>query len=222
LISGCSGRSSRSEYATADERLLAPYDELLALVQQQAQIEVLTAEVARLRADLEEARRAGKRQAAPFRKGRPKPNPKRPSRKAGDQNGPHTYRQPPPSEQIDEVLEAPLPDAGPQCRGTVTPTEVAQQYQTDLPRQPLRRQFNVHIGHCRHCGRRASVVLQELVGGTGPAIAGVPADTDMGGSNPERASSSSGLLGRPPSVPKDQSGLGRKASYPAGLFFETG
>jgi transposase len=129
------------------------YDELLALVrQQQAQIEALTAEVARLRAELEEARRAGKRQAAPFRKGPPKANPKRPGRKAGDQHGQHAHR--PPPEHIDEVLEAPLPEACPHCCGPLIPTEVARQYQTELPRQPLRRQFNVHIGHCRRCGRR--------------------------------------------------------------------
>lgn len=131
------------------------YDELLALVQhQQAQLEALTAEIARLRADLDEARRAGKRQAAPFRKGPPKPDPKRPGRKAGDQHGAHAHRPPPPPEGITEVLESPLPDACPHCRGPLTPTEVAQQYQTDLPRQPVRRQFNVHIGYCRQCGRR--------------------------------------------------------------------
>jgi len=72
---------------------LPSYDDLLALVrQQQALIEALTAEVARLRADLEEARRAGKRQAAPFRKGPPKANPKRPGRKAGEAHGTHAHR----------------------------------------------------------------------------------------------------------------------------------
>lgn len=129
------------------------YDELLALVQQQqAQIAALTAEVARLRTELEEARRAGKRQAAPFRKGPPKAHPKRPGRKAGDQHGPHAHR--PPPEHLDEVLEAPLPEACPHCQGPLTPTEVAHQYQTEIPRQAIRRQFNVHIGHCRQCGRR--------------------------------------------------------------------
>src|SRR5439155_24516517 len=93
------------------------YDELLALVrQQQRQMEALTTELTRLRADLEEARRAGKRQAAPFRKGPPKANPKRPGRKAGDQHGTHAHRPPPPPEDITEVLEAPLPEACPQCR----------------------------------------------------------------------------------------------------------
>jgi len=130
------------------------YDELLALVQQQQrQIETLTAELARLQAALDEARRAGKRQAAPFRKGTPKPNPKRPGRKAGDQHGVHAHRSAPPPEQIHEVLEAPLPDACPSCGGVVVETDVGHQYQTEIPQEPLHRQFNVHRGHCRRCGR---------------------------------------------------------------------
>ena len=132
------------------------YDELLALVQhQQRLIEALQAEVARLRAELDEARRAAKRQAAPFRKNQgPRPDPKRPGRKSGEQHGPHGHRPPPPPEQIDEVLEARLPDACPDCGGLVAETDVAQQFQIDLPRQPIRRQFNVHRGHCQQCGRR--------------------------------------------------------------------
>ncbi len=132
------------------------YEELLELVrQQQRQIQALTAEVSRLRADLDEARRAGKRQAAPFRKGPPKPDPKRPGRKAGAQHGRHGRRPLPLPEQIDEVHEALLPSACPHCQGPLVETEVAQQFQTEIPRRPLRRQFNVHVGHCQRCGRRA-------------------------------------------------------------------
>ena len=47
------------------------------------QIEQLRQEVARLTAELETARRSGKRQAAPFSKGPPKPHPRRPGRKRG-------------------------------------------------------------------------------------------------------------------------------------------
>lgn len=131
------------------------YEELLELVEeQQRQIEALTAEVARLRGQLDEARRAGKRQAAPFRKGPPKAKPQTPGRKAGPQHGTHGHRPPPPSEQIDEVHEAHLPDACPHCAGRLVETERAQQYQTEIPRRPIRRQFNVHIGHCQACGRR--------------------------------------------------------------------
>ena len=85
------------------------YDELVLLLQQQQRhIDALTAEVARLHALLEEARRASKRQAAPFRKGPPKPDPQRPGRKAGDRHGTHGHRPPPLPDQIDEVHEAPL------------------------------------------------------------------------------------------------------------------
>src|SRR5215207_2838780 len=134
---------------------LPTYEELLDLArQQQRQIETLTDEVARLRRELDDARRASKRQAAPFRKGPPKPDPRRPGRKAGDAHGPHAHRPPPPPEQIDEVHQAPLPDACPHCRGELIETEVAHQYQTDIPRRPVRRQFDIHVGHCRQCGQR--------------------------------------------------------------------
>jgi len=135
---------------------LPSYEQLLDLVQQQQrQIEALTAEVARLRAELDATRRAGKRQAAPFRKGPPNPQPKRPGRKAGDQHGTHGHRPPPLPEQIDEVHEALLPEACPHCQGRLVETEITQQFQTEIPRQPLRRQFHVHVGHCAQCGRRA-------------------------------------------------------------------
>ena len=63
-------------------------EELLDLVHaQQRQIEALQAEVARLSAALDEALRAGKRQAAPFRKGPPKPDPKTPGRKPSTSMG---------------------------------------------------------------------------------------------------------------------------------------
>jgi hypothetical protein len=60
------------------------YDELLDLTQRQAhQIERLRAEVDRLKQELEETCRAGKRPAAPFSKGPPKADPKRLGRKPG-------------------------------------------------------------------------------------------------------------------------------------------
>jgi len=54
----------------------------------------LRAEVAELKRHLAEVLRAGKRQAAPFRKGPPKPDPKPPGRKVGDDHGPHGLRHP--------------------------------------------------------------------------------------------------------------------------------
>jgi hypothetical protein len=44
---------------------------------------------------LEDSRRGGKRQAAPFSKGDPKPAPKTPGRKSGDRHGRHGHRMAP-------------------------------------------------------------------------------------------------------------------------------
>ena len=112
----------------------------------------LKAQVEQFRHALEDSQRAGKRQAAPFAKGPPKAQPKRPGRKAGDAHGRHGHRPPPPPGQIDECHEAPLPDACPHCGGVVAETEVVQQFQTEIPRRPVVRQFNIHRGQCQGCG----------------------------------------------------------------------
>jgi transposase len=114
----------------------------------------LEAQVAELTRRLEDALRAGKRQAAPFRKGPPKPDPKTPGRKAGEAHGTHGHRPPPPPEQISECHEATLPDACPHCHGRLVESEVAEQFQTEIPRRPIMRKFRVHIGRCTECGRR--------------------------------------------------------------------
>ncbi len=101
---------------------------------------------------LDEAERAAKRQAAPFSKGEPKKNPKKPGRKKGKHHGNHGHREPPPP-HIDETLEAPLPEHCPDCGGDIVEDHVDQQYQTEIPRQPLGRQFQIHCGHCQSCGK---------------------------------------------------------------------
>ena len=67
----------------------------------------LQAENERLRRQLDEATRAGQRQAAPFAKGQPTDQPKKPGRKPGKDYGTKAHRRPP--APIDEVHEAPLP-----------------------------------------------------------------------------------------------------------------
>jgi transposase len=116
--------------------------------------ERLQRELAESRQQLEQARRQAKRQAAPFSKGAPKAHPKRPGRKAGDAHGEHGHRPPPAPDQIDEVHEAPLPEACPGCGGSVRETGYAVQYQTDIPRKPVIRQFNIRVGCCAGCGGR--------------------------------------------------------------------
>jgi transposase len=109
--------------------------------------------VAQLQKRIEELERSTKRQAAPFSKGPPKKNPKKPGRKKGDEHGEHAHREPPPPERIDETLDAPLPEQCPQCGGAVVEDHLDQQFQTEIPRKPIVREFKIHCGHCQKCGK---------------------------------------------------------------------
>jgi transposase len=116
-------------------------------------IEALEADNRKLRGLLEEARRAGKRQAAPFSKGPPKQDPRPPGRKPGKEHGPAAFRRPPP--KIDEVVDVAMPDECPDCRVPLEEERIAHQYQTEIPKvEPWRRRFDVHVGRCPCCGRR--------------------------------------------------------------------
>ena len=113
----------------------------------------LRREIERLTQALAAAQRAGKRQAAPFSKGAPTPQPRTAGRRAGRQHGRHAHRRPPP--HIDEIIDVPLPPACPQCHGDIAETRVASQVQEELPIvRPHVRRFDVHVGRCRRCGRR--------------------------------------------------------------------
>ena len=102
---------------------------------------------------LDQAQRAGKRQAAPFSKGPPKDNPKTPGRKPGKDYGTKAHR-PLPDQKPNEIIDVPLPKECPHCGGLTEEDHVEQQFQVEIPRQPLVRRFNIHVGRCRRCGRR--------------------------------------------------------------------
>jgi transposase len=114
----------------------------------------LLAENARLRSQLEAARRAGKRQAAPFSRGEPKRDPARPGRRSGEQYGTKAHRLVP--GHVDEEIRVPLPDACPCCAGELDFEDEVDQYQEEIVeiRGHVRR-FRIARGRCRRCGRRA-------------------------------------------------------------------
>lgn len=119
----------------------------------QRKVSQLESQVAQLKAIVEELRRAGKRQAGPFSKGKPKPKPKRPGRKPGDEYGTHSFRREP--ERIDETHQAELPVACPYCGGDqVTETHADEQFQTEVVTQVIQRKFVVHVGRCECCQQR--------------------------------------------------------------------
>jgi transposase len=130
------------------------YQQLLLENQQLREQNALLQETVRaLQRRLEEAERTAKRQAAPFSKGEPKKNPKKPGRKKGKQHGDHAHREPPPPSRVDETLDAPLPEQCPDCGGHVVEDHLDQQFQTEIPRQPIVREFKIYCGHCQNCGK---------------------------------------------------------------------
>jgi transposase len=114
--------------------------------------ERLRVRLGKLEGQLDEARRAGKRQAAPFSRGEPKSAPRRPGRRSGEEHGKHGHREPP--GKVDEELDAPL-IARCECGGEIEHERTEYQYQDELPEpRAIRRRFAVHIGKCACCGRR--------------------------------------------------------------------
>jgi transposase len=135
------------------------YDELLEQTRQQAslidqlraQVETLTAQVRTLHAELEQARRAGKRQAAPFSKGPPKAYPKPPGRKPGH---PASHRPAPPPEQVDRVIDVPVLENCPECGTPLddAPVTFHDQFQIEMPpARPRVTRFRVPVLRCPAC-----------------------------------------------------------------------
>lgn len=110
----------------------------------------LEGRVADLERELLEARRAGKRQAAPFARRKRKAKPKKPGRKVGH---PGAFR-PPPGE-VDRTESTPL-DACPHCGcSDLRDVREHENYVLEL----LRKAYEViryvtHSGFCPHCRRR--------------------------------------------------------------------
>jgi transposase len=117
---------------------------------QREQLKKAQAEIERLRKALEEALRSLKRQAAPFSKGQPKSNPKRPGRKSGSAYGQRAFRAVP--DRVDEQIAVGLPQKCPDCGGRVIHDSTHPQFQEDIVRQTIVRRFDVEIGHCVGCG----------------------------------------------------------------------
>lgn len=127
----------------------------------QSQVEELSASlaardvrIAELEKLLEDSRRSGKRQAAPFSKGDPAEEPQRPGRKSGKRHGRHGHRMAP-AGAPDRELSAPLPLCCPHCGGEVEHLRDAEQFQTELPElRPTVTRFTVGVGRCKNCRRR--------------------------------------------------------------------
>ena len=113
-------------------------DEIIALVTRlQEQNAELVAANEELRRQLAESHRSGRRQAAPFSKGKRSSKPKRPGRKPG--MGLFSYRKPPSAEEVTgPVVEVSVSEATcPGCGGSLVDEGESIAYVTDIP--PVRR-----------------------------------------------------------------------------------
>ena len=133
------------------------HDELMALVKrQQEQITRLEASNERLRKELVESQHSGRRQAAPFSKGKRGDKPKRPGRKPG--TGMFTYRRPPSAEEVTgSIVDVPVSaETCPGCGGILDDAGESAAYVTDIPaiRRPQVRAYRVQVCRCRSCGKR--------------------------------------------------------------------
>ena len=108
--------------------------------------------IERLKKELEAARRKTKRAAAPFSRGKPKANPKTPGRKPGSRYGRHHHRPRPAA--VDQRIVVDLPRECPDCGGPVDLRRVESQYQEEIVRRTVIREFRVPIGECQCCLRR--------------------------------------------------------------------
>jgi transposase len=147
-------------------------DQLTEIPKLKSRISDLERELAKAVRKLEEAVRAQKRQAAPFSKGPPNPDPKPPGRKAGDSYGVKARREPP--EKVDEIIPVPLPPACTECGGDLEPVDTVVQFQEEIPRKPIVRRFDIAVGCCLRCGKRCQgrhpLQTSDAIGAAAPQL----------------------------------------------------
>ena len=106
----------------------------------------------KLQQEVEELKRAGKRQAAPFARRKWVERPKRSGRKPGQ--GKFSHRAKPTIKQITEIKRARLQGC-PECGGKVREIHQHDQYVTDIPVIEVKTtHFITYSGYCRECQKR--------------------------------------------------------------------
>lgn len=142
-------QASFDELRSAVGQLESQVAELRSLLEEQAGvIAARDARIKELEKLLEDSRRSGKRQAAPFSKGNPVEEPRTPGRKSGKRHGRHGHRMAP--SRVDRELSAPLPGCCPDCGGEIEHLRDATQFQTELPdARPVVTRFTIGVGRCK-------------------------------------------------------------------------
>ena len=115
----------------------------------------LAKRVEELQKQIEELRRNQKRSAAPFSKGKSKPNPKKPGRKPGQ--GPFQRRERPEASPNTSPVDVPVEETVcPICGGRLEPDGEETVSNTDMPPRPdpETHLYRVHLCRCQNCKQR--------------------------------------------------------------------
>jgi transposase len=142
-------RNKPTQPSTKDQRI-AELEEKL--IQALKAIEKLKKQNELLQAEVEELKRAGKRQAAPFARRKLVEHPKRPGRKAGQ--GKFSRREQPAPKRIDQTKKARLHGC-PQCGSRLSDIHKHEQYVSDIPKiEPIITRYITYSGYCGDCHQR--------------------------------------------------------------------
>lgn len=143
-------RQRHKPSSDAKDKRIAELEEQL--VQALVVVEKLRQQVEQLQAEVEELKRAGKRQATPFARRKLVERPKRPGRKAG--KGKFSHREILPIQHIKETKTARLSGC-PGCGGKLREIHRHEQYVTDIPMVEVKTtRFVTYSGYCRACHKR--------------------------------------------------------------------
>ena len=142
-------RNKPTQPSTKDQRIAELEAEL---VREHMINQRLQKQLERLKAEVEELKRAGKRQATPFARRKLIEHPKRPGRKAGQ--GRFTRREQPALKRVDETKRAQLHGC-PECGNKLRDIHKHEQFVADIPKiQPIITRYVTYSGYCADCRKR--------------------------------------------------------------------
>jgi transposase len=142
-------RKKPTQPSTKEQRIVELEEQL---IQALKGIEKLKKQNELLQAEVEELKRAGKRQAAPFARRKLVAKPKRPGRKAGQ--GEFFRREQPAPKRVDETKKARLRGC-PQCGSRLRDIHKHEQFVSDIPKiQPIITRYVTYSGYCGDCHKR--------------------------------------------------------------------
>ena len=145
-----SKRRNKNKRSDAKDQRIAELEQQLA--QALATIQKLEKQVQLLQTEVEELKRAGKRQAAPFARRHWVEPPKKPGRKPGQ--GRFVRRAKPSLKEVNETKVAELPCC-PECGGKLRQRQKHEQFEIDLPKvEPIITRFLSYSGYCSQCRTR--------------------------------------------------------------------